>query len=326
MKVPLFSQADLTAKHEELRRPWHSNYLAMFSSVFGGIVTDPILMTIPIDDHLVHRADGVFDLFKSVNGRAYCQERHLARLENSAAGLDLKMPADYTRIREIIKAVAQVGGVKDCLIRIIVSRGPGGFSTNPYECPASQLYVVISRLQPLAKEKYEKGIPIISAPVPVKPSTFANIKSADYLGNVLVKKAAVESGVEYAVNWDENGYLAEGSTENILLVSPDKELLIPSYERVLKGVTMTRVIELAERLIDKRILKGVKTAYIDHELAARCPEVMLSGTTLDILPVNRWDGRQVGGGVPGPVAKTLLELIRKDITENEELLTPLFDE
>jgi branched-chain amino acid aminotransferase len=135
----------------------------------------------------------------------------------------------------------------------------------------------------------------------------------------------VESGVEYAVNWDENGYLAEGSTENILLVSPDKQLLIPSYERVLKGVTMTRVIELAEGLLDKGILTGVKTTYIDRELAAKCPEVMLSGTTLDVLPVNRWDGRQVGGGVPRPVAKTLLKLIRKDITENEELLTPLFD-
>ncbi|MFH1136434.1 MAG: aminotransferase class IV [Pseudomonadota bacterium] len=325
MDVPILNAADLFNRIERCRRPWHEDYLAMYSSVFGGIVTDPVLMVLPMDDHLVHRADGVFDVFKCVNGRAYCMKPHLERLQRSAAPLGLAMPAEFARIEDIIRAAAKAGGESDILIRIIVSRGPGGFGTNPYECPASQLYVVVTRLKPPKPEKYENGVSIISAPVPVKPQIFANIKSCDYLGNVLVKKAAIEAGVDYAVNWDERGFLAEGSTENIFLVSPDRKLLIPSYDRVLKGVTLGRVAELARVLVKEGLLTGVEGADIDRDLAARCPEVMLSGTTMDILPVTVWDGRPIGDGRPGPAARRLISLIRADLTSNDEVLTTLLD-
>ena len=70
------------------------------------------------------------------------------------------------------------------------------------------------------------------------------------------KKAAKEAGVEYAVSWDRDGYLTEGSTENIMLVSPEGELLIPSFDRVLKGITVTRVAELAEILVEEGSAQG----------------------------------------------------------------------
>ena len=325
MSVPILNSVDLFNKINECRQPWHQDYLAMYSSVFGGIVTDPALMVIPIDDHLVHRADGVFDVFKCVNGKAYCLDEHLNRLQRSAAPLGLNMPDVFQDIEKIIKAAVKAGNAGDVLVRIIVSRGPGGFGTNPYECPASQLYVVVTRLKPPKPEKYVNGVSIISAPVPVKPRVFANIKSCDYLGNVLVKKAAMEAQVDFAVNYDENGFLAEGSTENIFLISPDQKMLIPKFERVLRGVTLSRVTHLAETLVKEGMLKGIEGADIDRELAASCPEVMLCGTTLDILPVTVWDGRRIGDGKPGPVAGRLLELIKKDITENDEVLTTLLD-
>ena len=64
MKPPIYTAADLICRMDELRQPYHKNYLSMYSSVLGGIVLDPVLMTVPMDDHLVHRADGVFDVFK----------------------------------------------------------------------------------------------------------------------------------------------------------------------------------------------------------------------------------------------------------------------
>lgn len=325
MQIPTYSREDLAGDIESLRRPWHLNYLAMYSSIWGGLVTDPVLMTIPVDDHLVHRADGVFDVFKCDDGKAYCMDLHLARLQRSAGAIDLKMPDDFDRIVDIIKAVARAGGEKNIHIRIIVSRGPGGFTTNPFECPASQMYVIATRSNGPKPEEYEKGVPIISAPVPVKAALFANIKSCDYLGNVLLKKTAKEAGVDYAVNWDENGHLAEGSTENILMVSPDNELLVPEFERVLKGITCGRVLDLAQGLVEEGALKGVRTAMIDRELAAKAPEVFLSGTSLDVLPVTEWDGRKVGDGMPGPVTKRLMELIRHDALYNEEVITDLFE-
>jgi branched-chain amino acid aminotransferase len=323
MTVPVFSIQDLSAGMARLRKPYHAGYLAMYSGIWKGIVTDPVLMTVPVDDHLVHRADAVFDVFKCVRGRAYCFTQHMARLEKSAKGIDLKMPADYSRIDEIVRASIRAAGEADVVVRVMISRGPGGFSTNPFECPESILYVVITRLKTPPPEHYERGVAIISAPVPVKPPLFANIKSCDYLGNVLVKKAAKEAGVEYAVNWDENGFLAEGSTENILLVSDDGRLLVPGLERVLKGVTMTRVMELTETLVREGLLKKVDITDIDRNLAARCPEVLLTGTSIDVVPVTTWDGRPVGDGTPGPITRRLIDLIRKDQTENPDVLTEM---
>lgn len=325
MEIPVLTSADLAARLEDLRRPWHENYLAMYSSQWGGLVTDPVLMCLPADDHLVHRADGVFDVSKCVDGQAYCLKAHLDRLQRSAGAIGLALPPEYDHVLDIIKAAVRAGGVKDVIIRIMVSRGPGGFSTNPHECPASQLYVLIYRLKTPPKRAYEEGVTIISAPVPVKTAFFANIKSCDYLSNVLVKKAAVEAGADFAVTWDENGFLAEGSTENIILVSPGAELLIPEFERTLRGITVTRVTELAQGLAGEGLLRKVRAARIDRGLAQRCPEVILCGTSLDVLPVSQWDGRKVGGGRAGPVAKRLRELMLSDMAHNRELLTPMFD-
>ncbi len=323
MTIPILTKGDVAGRQEEMRRPWHENYLAMYSSIWDGIVTDPVLMTVPVDDHLVHRADGVFDLFKVLGGKAYCMRAHLERLEKSAAALDLDLPDQFEGIEDILRAAAQAGGRPDVAIRIIVSRGPGGFSTNPFECPASQLYIIVVGLKILPPEVYETGVSIISAPPAVKLSPFAGVKSCNYLTNVMIKKAAIKAGVEFAVTWDHEGFLAEGSVENIMLVSPGGELLVPGFDRVLQGITVTRIMALAERLIDEGLLKGIRTARIDRDLAGRAPEVMLSGTTLNVLPVTEWDGRKVGDGRPGPVARRLKELLHWDMTQNEELLTPL---
>ena len=110
-----------------------------------------------------------------------------------------------------------------------------------------------------------------------------------------------------------------------MMVSPDRELLMPEFDRVLKGVTVTRIMALANELVRNGTLSAIKTASINLEQAKKCPEVMLSGTSLDLLPVTTWDGRQVGDGTPGPVSRALLELLRRDVTSNPEVLTSLFD-
>ena len=105
--------------------------LAMYSSQSRGFVTDPDLMVVPVDDHMVHRGDGVFDVMRCVNGKIYQMEAHLKRLERSAKSISLKFPPDYDRVRDLIKAMIVQGGRKDCIIRLMLSRGPGSFSTNP---------------------------------------------------------------------------------------------------------------------------------------------------------------------------------------------------
>ena len=303
------------------KKPWHSDYLIMYSSWFNGFVTDPDLMLVPSDDHLVHRGDGVFDVMRCVNGKIYQMEAHLKRLERSAKAVFMNFPPGYENIREIIKSLIIKGGEKNCVIRIIISRGPGGFSTNPSECASSQLYINIIRHHKLPEIDYTEGVSAIESRVPVKNPFFAVIKSCNYLPNVLMKMEAVNAGCKYSVNLDEEGFIGEGSTENICIVSEDGYIRIPEFEHTLAGTTADRVFQLARILEHEKSIKGVQFAKISLEDVYNASEVMMMGTSINLVPVVRFDGKIIGKGVPGPVLAGLSDLLWKDMTENIELLT-----
>ncbi len=302
-------------------RPWQKAYLLMYSSLWQGIVTDPDLMLLPIDDHVVHRGDGVFDVMRCVSGKIYQMEAHLSRLERSARAISLLAPPGYERVRELIPTLVVKAGERDCVIRIMLSRGPGGFSTNPFECPVSHMYINVLRYRPLPAHWYVEGIPVVTSRIPIKKAFYANIKSCDYLPNVLLKMDAVKSGCHYAVGLDEEGFLAEGSTENVGILSSDGTLKFPGLEHTLAGVTLRRVFELAEGMARENRIRGVQFARMTPQEAYAASEMMLMGTSINILPVVSCDGRRIGNGRPGPVARRLSQLLESDMRENTDLLT-----
>jgi branched-chain amino acid aminotransferase len=297
----------------------------MYSSVLGGVVTDPFLMTIPVDDHMVHRGDGIFEAFKCVNGNIYNLTAHLERLERSARAVYLTLPASLEHITDLVIGTIRIAGTRDCLIRLFVSRGPGGFTTNPYECPSSQIYIVACNPSVYPEEQSTEGVFIKSSSIPVKKSYFATIKSCNYLPNVLMKKEAVDAGVQYTVSIDESGFLGEGSTENIGLVTPDRTLKFPRFARILKGTTVTRVAELAESLVANGKLEQVVFEDITLNEAYSGAEILLFGTTFDILPAVTFDGHAIGSGRPGEIYQLLLGLLTRDIETNSTLHTPVFE-
>ncbi|MHC1741513.1 MAG: aminotransferase class IV [Syntrophobacteraceae bacterium] len=316
---------DVVERLRQLGKPYHAAYLAMYSSWYGGILRDPRLMMVPIDDHLVHRGDGIFEAFKAVKGALYLLDRHLARLDRSAAISALPLPCDRDELDRIILATVRAGQAPDCVVRVFVSRGPGGYTTNPYECPASQLYVVVTTLQRPTPEKYEQGATLQTSAIPIKPTFFAGVKSCNYLPNVLMKKEAVDAGVDYTVSLDERGFLAEGPTENIGVVTTERELLVPRFERVLRGTTVTRALELARPLLASGELKRIEEADITPARAREAAEIMMFGTTFDIMPVVRYDGHPIGTGRPGPIAARLLALMEDDAQHGDGVRTPIGD-
>jgi branched-chain amino acid aminotransferase len=311
---------------EDFVKPYHQDYLAMFSSVLGGVVTHPFLMTIPLDDHMVHRGDGIFEAFKCVNGSIYNLQAHLQRLERSARAVYLKLPVPREQITDLVLETILIAGARDCLIRLFVSRGPGGFTTNPYECPSSQLYIVVCRPSVVPEVQYNHGVAIKSSNIPIKKSYFANIKSCNYLPNVLMKKEAVDAGVQYSVSIDENGFMGEGSTENVGLVTQDLVLKFPRFNRILQGTTVTRAAELARSLVAKGELKQVVFEDLTLNEAYTAAEILLFGTTFDVLPAVTFDGHSIGSGSPGRVYKLVHELLKHDIRSNPDLRTKVFQD
>src|SRR5918994_1492553 len=114
-----------------LRAKQPVKYTAFYSSQLGGIVTDPALMVIPFDDHMVHRGPGIFDTAGIVNGKIYDLEAHLDRFLRSAERSKLKLPATRDQMRDIIIRTTAASGRRDGSIRYWLSSGPGNLDLTP---------------------------------------------------------------------------------------------------------------------------------------------------------------------------------------------------
>jgi len=276
---------------------------------------------VPVDDHLVHRGDGVFEVIRCVRASIYQLEAHLDRLDKSALAISLGHLPGRDELRELIVQVVKSGGEKECLVRIVLSRGPGSFTANPYDCPEAQVYINVIRYHPLPETIYSEGIPVVTSKIPIKSSYFANIKSCNYLPNVLMKMEAIQAGCPYSVALDENGFLAEGSNENVGILTTEGILQFPAFDRTLSGITAERVFELAQKLTTQGMIQGVRFDKIHRREAYRAAEMFFTGTSINVLPVISYDGRKVGQGTPGPVCARLSSMLWDDMTLNRDLLT-----
>jgi 4-amino-4-deoxychorismate lyase len=311
--LKVLSFEDVVAKFREPAHKVRESYRVMYSTWYGGLITDPQLMMVPIDDHVVHRGDGVFEAAKCTGHGIFAMRRHLERLFLSAGKIGLSSPHSLEELEGIAVEAVRLSGLGDAMIRLYLSRGPGGFTANPYESIGNQIYLVVTRLNPVAPEKYESGVRVRISSHAIKEGFWSTVKSCNYLPNVMMKKESVDAGVDFTVSRDESGYLAESSTENFGIVSKDDELLIPAFSKTLRGVTAVRVMELAEDLVKSGRLKSVRNAHITQADVASAKEAMMLGTTLDCLPVTSFEDRPVADGQVGPICRTLLGLLREDM-------------
>jgi 4-amino-4-deoxychorismate lyase len=393
MKIPVLSRNEVYIKNQELnpKRP----YLAMYRSDLNGIVTDPDLMFVPIDDHIVHRGDGVFEAIKCIDGKIYALERHLDRLFISAQTVGLKIPFSKTELFDICTETTSVGlqaqdqflkqvlpdpKVKmsshqevqmtgggraksfagNCLLRLFVSRGPGSFTPNPYDTLGERVYLVITKFAPVSEEKYRTGVTAAASQIEVKAQFYAQVKSCNYLPNVMMKKEAVDRGVDFSIGIDENGYVAEGPTENFAMISNEGHLVVPEFSRILRGVTLLRIMEFTEQMQKSpeaakkwlsenftvqealllnqnsatdsektfrgsgkveakpiltdicNLLRGVQVRKFSKAEILSAQEAFMVGTTLDVLPVVKFDAQTIGDGRVGPISKLMRALLQKD--------------
>ena len=305
------------------RPEYQANYYAMYSSWWDAITVDPNLMVVPVDDHMVHRGDGLFETFKCVDGAVYNLEAHLDRLEGGAKAIALDLPWSRADVRGLVGDVLRAGGRRDALVRIFASRGPGGHSANPYECPRPLLLVLAIRLPPAFMEAHPEGAKVGVSSVPNKDGFFARVKSVNYLPNVLMKKQAVDAGVDFMLGFDPNGHMTELPTENFGIVAADRVLRVPKPEHILLGTTMLRVLDLArEQLVPAGILAGVAAADVPRAEVEKASEMLVFGTTPNVTAVTEFAGRPVGDGQPGPVWRELSRAFEADL-RNPAMLTPM---
>ena len=318
--TPAFTSEKAFSRLRESVHSKSANFYAMYSSVLGGIVTDPAFMVLPLDDHMVHRGHAVFDTATLTHGMLYQLDPHLDRLILSATGARIALPFPREHLRQIILETAAASHQRDASVRYWLSAGPGGYGLGPAECVGSSFYVIIFKQEAYAESYYRDGIKLITSQVPIKPPLFARIKSTNYLPNVLVLLEAKDRDADNGVFIDQRGMIAESSNMNVAFVTHDRVFRHPPFDAILSGITVQRVLDFAQRLVEAGVLSAVRVAEVSVQERRDAAEMMLIGSSIKIAPVVQWDGKNIGDGKPGPIAKKLLEMWNQDTLATDQLV------
>jgi 4-amino-4-deoxychorismate lyase len=318
--LQVLSGTGVLARLRELRERQPVKFSAFYSSQLGGIVTDPALMVIPFDDHMVHRGHGIFDTAGLVGGKIYDLEAHLDRFLRSAERSKLALPGSREEMRDIIIRTAAASGRRDGAIRYWLSSGPGSLELSPAPGAAPGFFVMIFPGLAYPERWYTEGLRVMTTTYPIKPPLYAITKTTNYLPNVLMQMEAKAAGVDNGVFIDAAGHVGESSNMNVAFVMADGVLRHPKFDHILSGCTAVRMLELARGLVDRGVLKGVEVVDIPVADARAAAEMLLIGSSVRVAPIVEWDGQPIGSGRPGPIAKALLDVVDEDMRTGDRLI------
>jgi len=272
---------------------------------------------VSIFDHGFLYGDGVFEGIRAYNGRVFKLVEHIDRLYDSAHSIML--PISYTK-DEMIKNVVDTvnaNNLNDAYIRLIVSRGTGDLGLDPEKCSGGIVAIIADTIALYPKEFYEEGLSVVTVATRSKSvdSLSPQIKSLNYLNNIMVKAEANRSGVLEAIMMTSQGYVCEGSGDNIFIYKKGKLTTPPSYLGILEGITRNTVIEIAKEegiFVEER-------PFTRHDLYV-ADECFLTGTAAEVIPVTNVDTRVIGRGKAGMITLRLMKRFR-ELTRSEG--TPL---
>jgi branched-chain amino acid aminotransferase len=262
--------------------------------------------------HTLHYGTGVFEgirCYKTKKGSAVFRlQEHVDRLFDSCHILNIAPPFTHKQIGKAIVDTIKINKLDECYIRPLVYIGYGAMGLYPKGNPINVAIAVWPWGAYLGEEGIKNGIR-------VKVASFARLhvnvtmtKSktcGDYVNSTLAKSESVACGYDEALILDTNGYVSEGTGQNIFIVR-DGVLITPPLPSILEGITRKSIIEMAQ----KEKIKVVE-ANITRDEVYIADEAFFTGTAAEVTPIREVDGRTIGKGRPGPVTKKLQSLFFK---------------
>lgn len=263
---------------------------------------------VSVFDHGLLYGDGVFEGIRAYNGLVFKLKEHLDRLYESAHTLMLEIPMKPAALEKAVIQTLQANGLLDAYIRLVVTRGVGDLGLDPRKCKKATLFVIADKISLYPKEFYEKGLEIATVATTRNHPEALNpqLKTLNYLNNILAKIEATNAGVNEALLLNGQGYVTECTGENIFYVKKNRIVTPPPYVGILKGITRDCVMRLSHGL-DLAVREDVFTR---HDLYT-ADEVFLTGTAAEIVPVVKIDNRVIGEGRPGPATVKLMAAFKK---------------
>ena len=258
---------------------------------------------VSVFDHGLLYGDGVFEGIRAYNGRVFKLKEHIDRLFYSAKAILLDIPMNHAQIMQATVDTIRANKLRDCYVRLLVTRGIGTLGLNPRSCKNPSVIIIAGKIQVYPQELYDRGMDIVTVPTVRNLHSAVNpaIKSLNYLNNILAKIEANNAGVEEAVMLNAEGFVAECTADNLFIIKGGALYTPPLYAGALYGITRGTVMEIAE-LSGMKVIEKNLTRY-DLFCADEC---FLTGTGAEIMPVIKIDGRSIGTGKPGPQTRKLV--------------------
>lgn len=262
---------------------------------------------------------GLFETMRAYDGHIFRLDSHVTRLRCSAQSIGLTDTILTTEegkqtLKAACLATLEANELKDARIRLTVSAGDGDMTPDSGTYPKPTILITARIFAPIPPEKYETGFrAAVSFLRRNSQSPLSRLKSTSYMESILARTTVRAAGYDEAIFLNEQGYLAEGSTTNVFLVS-NGELITPCLESgVLPGITRDAVLEIARTSNIKATERWVEL----NELVA-AQEAFLTNSILELMPMVSIEGRPIGSGKPGKLTGDLLFAYRRLVDEAAE--------
>lgn len=273
-----------------------------------GDIVDQSEAKISVFDHGLLYGDGIFEGIRFYNNRVFKLEEHIDRLIKSSRAIMLNLPWSHKEICEATADTIRANGLTDGYVRLVITRGTGGLGLNPYLCETPSMFIIASAIQLYPEEHYEKGLELITCATrrPTPGSLSPQVKSLNYLNNVMAKIECIKAGVLEGLMLNEQGYVAECTGDNIFVVSAGVIYTPPISDGALDGITRSTIFELCNN-IGIEIKEKTLTRYDVYT----ADEAFLTGTAAEVIPCVALDDRKIDDGTPGAISKELVTAFRE---------------
>lgn len=274
----------------------------------NGEFVDREKASVSVFDHGFLYGDGVFEGIRAYDGVIFKLDDHLKRLYNMSKALLLDIPLSKEEMTEKICETMRRNNLRDAYIRLVVSRGKGDLGLDPFKCSNPTVIIIADKISLYPEEMYQKGLKIITSSYRRNSiqTLDPQIKSLNYLNNILAKIEAVKAGYPEALLLNVDGYVVECTGDNVFIVSNGILYTPPSAAGALGGITRATVIDIAKKL-------GIpfEEKYFSLFNVYTADECFLTGTAAEAIPVTEVDSRIIGEGKPGEITNRIIEEFKK---------------
>lgn len=263
---------------------------------------------ISVFDHGVLYGDGVFEGIRFYNGRVFRLEQHIRRLYDCAKALLLTIPLTPGEMTRAVCDTVKANGLRDGYIRLVVTRGVGPMGLSPYKCPRPSVFIIAASISLYSEDAYKNGLSMATVATrrPSHDILSPQVKSLNYLNNVMAKVEAIQAGAEEGLMLNDVGLVAECTGDNIFIVRDGVISTPPLTAGALDGITRGVVFEIANEL-------GIPLRERDfsrHDVFI-ADECFLTGTAAEVIAAVKLDQRIIGSGRPGEITNRVIARFRE---------------